>query len=126
MLTKVITYLGPSNVYVSIVESYSTDSSPDLLTAYAATLTARGVPHRILVRDDAAVPKPDDLQFNNRISFLARIRNRVMEPLVESGGYERVLFSNDVFVEPESVIELLQTRDGEYDMACAMDFGHFG
>lgn len=84
------------------------------------------MPHQVLVHDDAAVPKPDDLSFNNRIEFLARTRNRALEPLVRTGGYARVLFSNDVFVEPESVLELLDTHDGEYDMACAMDFGHFG
>ncbi|OSX64461.1 glycosyltransferase family 69 protein [Postia placenta MAD-698-R-SB12] len=125
-LLAVITYLGPANVFVSIVESHSSDNTPALLTTLADTLAARGVPHQVLVHDDAAVPKPDDLSFNNRIEFLARTRNRALEPLVRTGGYARVLFSNDVLVEPESVLELLDTHDGEYDMACAMDFGHFG
>ncbi|CCM01092.1 uncharacterized protein FIBRA_03140 [Fibroporia radiculosa] len=121
----VISYLGTQNVFVSIVESSSTDRSPELLSDFATKLSDMGVAHRVLVRDDTIV-KPGDLSFNNRINFLAAIRNRVMEPLVENGGYSRVLFSNDVYVEPESVIELLETADGQYDMACAMDFNHFG
>jgi len=125
-MLSVIAYRGPSNIFVSIVESHSSDASPVLLTALADTLAARGVQHRILVRDDDAIEKPEDLSFNNRINFLAAIRNRVLEPLIKNGGYDRVLFSNDVFVEPESVIELLEINGGEYDVACAMDFNHFG
>ena len=124
-MLSVITYLGTQNVFVSIVESNSHDKTPELLRGFAATLAERGVAQRILVHDDA-IEKPDDMSFNNRINFLAAVRNRAMEPLVEDGGYDRVLFSNDVYVEPESVIELLETRNGTYDMVCGMDFNHFG
>ncbi|KAG8216632.1 cryptococcal mannosyltransferase 1-domain-containing protein [Butyriboletus roseoflavus] len=63
---------------------------------------------------------------NNRINFLSALRNHALEPLVEKGGYDKVVFSNDIYIEPETIIELLNTADGEYDMACGMDFGHFG
>lgn len=53
-----------------------------------------------------------------------------MEPLIEQAEdgvmYERVIFSNDVFVTAESVVELLKTRDGGYDMACGMDLAYWG
>jgi len=123
-LIKVIHYLGSDNVFVSIVESHSTDGSPQLLEALDADLASMGVPRRILTRDEA-VPKPDDMSGNNRIEFLAATRNRAMEPLMV-GGYDRVVFSNDIFIEPESLVELLETNDGRYDMACGLDFGHFG
>ena len=123
-LIKVIHYLGSDNVFVSIVESHSTDGSPQLLEALDADLASMGVPRRILTRDEA-VPKPDDMSGNNRIEFLAATRNRAMEPLMV-GGYDRVVFSNDIFIEPESLVELLETNNGHYDMACGLDFGHFG
>jgi hypothetical protein len=123
-LIKVIHYLGPDNVFVSIVESHSTDGSPQLLEALDADLARMGVMRRILTEDEA-VPKPDDMNGNNRIEFLAATRNRAMEPLL-MGGYDRVVFSNDIFIEPESLVELLETNDGDYDMACGLDFGHFG
>jgi hypothetical protein len=123
-LIKVIHYLGPDNVFISIVESHSTDGSPGLLKALDADLARMSVPRRILTGDEA-VPKPDDMSGNNRIGFLAATRNRAMEPLMV-GGYDRVVFSNDIFMEPESLVELLETNDGDYDMACGLDFGHFG
>ncbi|KAJ7081154.1 cryptococcal mannosyltransferase 1-domain-containing protein [Mycena belliarum] len=49
-----------------------------------------------------------------------------MEPLVKHGGYERVVFSNDIFIEAESIVELLDTKGGDYDMACGLDFGCWG
>ena len=124
-MLSAIRYLGPENVFVSIVESYSQDKTPELLRQFDASLAKLHVPRRIVVQD-TATEKPEDLAFDNRIEFLAAVRNRAMEPLVDHGGYDKVLFSNDVFVEPESIIELIETANGDYDFACAMDFNHFG
>jgi len=123
-LIEVIHFLGPDNVFVSIVESYSTDDSPRLLKALDANLALMDVPRRILIADEA-VSKPDDLGGNNRIDFLAATRNRALEPLME-GGYDKVVFSNDIYIEPESLVELLETNGGDYDMACGMDFTNIG
>lgn len=123
-LIKVIHYLGPDNVFVSVVESHSADSSPQLLEALDADLALLGVSRRILT-GDTTVPKPDSLPGIKRIEFLAATRNRAMEPLVV-GGYDKVVFSNDIFIEPESFVELLETNNGDYDMACGLDMGHFG
>ena len=120
-----IVYLGADNVFVSIVENYSSDRSPDLLREFAGELDRRGVRNRVLVQDET-VKKPSDVQWNPRIEFLAAIRNQALEPLLQTGGYDKVLFSNDIFIEPESVIELLETRGGDFDFACGLDFGHFG
>lgn len=123
-LIKVIHYLGPDNVFVSVVESHSSDGSALLLQALDADLALLGVSRRILT-GDTAVPKPDYLPGVKRIEFLAATRNRAMEPLLV-GGYDRVVFSNDIFIEPESFVELLETNNGDYDMACGLDMGHFG
>jgi hypothetical protein len=61
-----------------------------------------------------------------RITFLAAVRNLVMEPLVQHGGYTRVVFSNDIFIEAESIVELLDTKGGDYDMACGLDLSFWG
>ncbi|KIJ60124.1 glycosyltransferase family 69 protein [Hydnomerulius pinastri MD-312] len=124
-LIKAIRYLGTENVFVSIIESHSDDQSPVLLRKLNHQLSEMHVSRRILIQDDL-ITKPDDMGGNNRIDFLAALRNRALEPLVEKGGYDKVVFSNDIFIEPETFIELLNTADGEYDMACGMDFGHFG
>ncbi|KAG1736694.1 glycosyltransferase family 69 protein [Suillus paluster] len=123
-LIKVIHYLGPDNVFVSVVESHSTDSSPQLLQALDADLELLGVSRRILTGDET-ISRPDYMGGGERIEFLAATRNRALEPLV-AGGYDRVMFSNDIFIEPESLVELLETNGGDYDVACGLDFGHFG
>ncbi|KAJ7073113.1 cryptococcal mannosyltransferase 1-domain-containing protein [Mycena amicta] len=157
-LLKLINYLGPDNVFVSIVESHSKDSTPALLRILDAHLVAARVPHRILIQlDDSLLPagvkRPNPMQNKPpRIEFLAALRNIVLEPLyrarlgwdrdidgdsegdgeekgegeVAEGRWDKVLFSNDVFVEAESMAELLWTKEGQYDMACGMDFQQWG
>ncbi|KAJ7243970.1 cryptococcal mannosyltransferase 1-domain-containing protein [Mycena rebaudengoi] len=122
-ITKFICYVGPDNVFVSIVESNSHDTTPQLLEDFDATLKLMGVARRILTHD-TSIKKPDDMKTATpRIEFLSSVRNLVMQPLVERGGYDRVIFSNDIFIEAESVVELLKTRNGEYDFVCGLDFG---
>jgi hypothetical protein len=62
----------------------------------------------------------------NRIEFLSATRNLAMAPLVEQGGYDVVLYSNDILIEAESVVELLKTKNGEWDMVCGLDMGRWG
>ncbi|KAF8202750.1 cryptococcal mannosyltransferase 1-domain-containing protein [Mycena galopus ATCC 62051] len=124
--TKVIYYLGPENVFVSIVESNSGDNTAELLRGFDKTLEEMEVERRILI-GDTSIPRPSDMgTAPPRIQFLAAVRNLVMEPLVEYGGYTRVIFSNDVFIEAESVVELLDTKGGDYDMACGLDLAYWG
>ena len=124
-IIKAIHYFGADNVFVSILESGSDDQSSVLLQQLNDRLGAMDVQRRILTQD-RAITKPDDMGEIERIHFLSALRNRVLEPLVENGGYDKVIFSNDIFVEPETIVELLYTADGEYDMACGMDYGHWG
>jgi hypothetical protein len=61
-----------------------------------------------------------------RIEFLSANRNLALAPLMEHGGYDIVLFSNDIFIEAESVVDLLKTKDGEWDMVCGLDVDRWG
>ncbi len=56
-----------------------------------------GVARRVIVRD-TSIPLPDGM----------------------------VLFSNDVLVSAESIVELLRTRDSEWDMICGLDLSFWG
>ncbi|KAJ7142006.1 cryptococcal mannosyltransferase 1-domain-containing protein [Mycena crocata] len=125
-VTKVIYYLGPDNVFVSIVESYSSDTTADLLEEFDRKLEKMGVSRRIRTRD-TSIERPASMDTAPpRIQYLAAVRNLVMEPLVARGGYTRVLFSNDVFIEAESIVELLDTNGGDFDMACGLDLAYWG
>ena len=124
-IIKVIHYLGEDNVFVSILESESNDQTPILLQELDDRLGALNVQRRILIQDKT-IRKPINMAGNNRIHYLSALRNHVLEPLVENGGYDKVIFSNDIFVEPETILELLYTADGEYDMVCGIDYGNFG
>jgi len=124
-LVKAIHYLGADNVFVSILESGSDDQSPALLEQLDSRLAAMSVERRILAHD-TAFSKPTGINHNPRVELLAALRNRVLEPLVENGGYDKVIFSNDIYVESETIIELLETANREYDMVCGLDFGLWG
>ena len=124
-IVKAIHYLGEDNVFVSVLESRSDDQSPALLQQLDDRLDAMQVQRRILT-NDKAIARPENGQEIDRVRFLSALRNRVLEPLVENGGYDKVIFSNDIFVEPETILELLHTSEGEYDMACGMDYGQWG
>ncbi|KAJ7259145.1 cryptococcal mannosyltransferase 1-domain-containing protein [Mycena haematopus] len=125
-ITKLIYYLGPENVFVSIVESNSGDNTADLLEAFDKTLATMEVKRRILTHD-TSIERPADMgTAPPRIKFLAAVRNLAMEPLVQHGGYTRVIFSNDVYIEAESIVELLDTKGGDYDMVCGLDLAYWG
>ncbi|EJD37736.1 hypothetical protein AURDEDRAFT_72858 [Auricularia subglabra TFB-10046 SS5] len=128
-MTRVIQYMGVDNVFVSIMESWSTDSTPTLLSDFDKALGALGVERRIKLRD-TTVSRPSPFLTNQaRINFLAASRNVALEPLADGlhgAAFDRILFSNDVITTAESIVELLNTRDGKYDMACGLDFAHWG
>lgn len=69
-----------------------------------------------------------------RIGFLAKVRNKTLEPLWRArdmasgeftarGGWkaDRIIFMNDVFLCAKDVVRLLLH---DVDMACALDFGN--
>lgn len=111
---------------MSIYESNSDDITSDILRQFDAQLYRMGV-DRLVITQGNSIPPPRNRQTStDRIAFLAAVRNKVMEPLYNRGGFDRVLFLNDIFFEAESVVQLLHTRDGDWDQVCAMDFSYWG
>lgn len=145
-----VDYLGPANVYFSALESGSQDDTKDKLNAIKAQLDARRVPNTVTLGqtvweqlDDMwARPAPDaprqegwiwnqedKVYDKRRITYLARERNRAMEPmreLEEKQGvtFDKVLWINDIIFDVEDFVTLHNTRGGSYAAACSMDYKH--
>lgn len=150
-LLKLVTYLGHDRVFISIYESNSRDSTPNLLTTFAHRLQTLSISHRILTGSST----PRDWPYGTspeRIQFLADARNTALEPL-QSGDesvrlkdwqtYTKVIFLNDVYYDWRAIARLLSTklpvkrrpegtraderaRGVDYDLVCGIDFGSSG
>ncbi|KAF3927388.1 hypothetical protein ABW21_db0205142 [Orbilia brochopaga] len=143
-LLLLIQQLGPENVFVSIYENGSWDDTPAMLRELDEILERMGVARRVLIeaithREQVAelVAQGDDKpgwvmtsrgkKELRRIPVLAKLRNRLLEPLEElqrqgKAGFDRILFLNDVVFTAEDVVTLLKTRSGNYTAACSIDF----
>jgi hypothetical protein len=132
-LLGLIDRLGPENVYVSILENGSVDDTRLLLQGLRSNLSVRGVPSSFRFeesfRDGVAFEREGGLLtrllgeegtgdnwiwtdsgwFPRRISYLAQLRNMVLEPLRQtSRTYDKILFINDViFSVPSLPLTLL-------------------
>ena len=135
--------LGPKNVYVSILESGSWDESKAVLRELDGQLEKLGVRKTITLSDSTHkdemekpmgpgwIDTPRGQRELRRIPYLSKLRNEVMQPLEnertkKEGAkvYSRVIWLNDVVFTPTDVIELLNTREGDYAAACSLDFAH--
>ncbi|GBF67249.1 hypothetical protein TMEN_9972 [Trichophyton mentagrophytes] len=150
-LLELVDILGEHNVFVSIYENDSGPGTGDALRELAAQLPCNssvvagehvpleGLPTTTLPSGDERV---------KRIAYLARVRNRVLEPLnsayqpsgdhvaaVDGFGFshanmqfDRVLFLNDVYFSAIEAAQLLfstnvdQAGHAQYRAACAVDF----
>ncbi|KAL8791146.1 MAG: hypothetical protein Q9195_006043 [Heterodermia aff. obscurata] len=193
-------YLGPRNLYVSIVESGSWDESGELLRGLDRALGEMGVGRRVLTGgrshkeemerpmgvgwvDTSGFRKGGGGRELRRVPYLAGVRNQVMEVLEEGvqgsgvvgrglrkgeekekeekkdgkGGLKRkpkmevkeaakgkakevakgkgkeedqwdwnelgkVVWVNDVVFTVDDILNLINTRDGDYAAACSMDY----
>ena len=143
-LLDLIGKLGPHNVYVSIYESGSLDGTKEALKLLDARLKSIGVQKMIVLdptthEDEVSkipeegtpgwihTPRSGDAKELRRISYLARLRNKVLQPLYDgstSMTFDKILFLNDIDFRPSDVMTLLATRNGRYSVACALDFIH--
>ncbi|ROT40054.1 hypothetical protein SODALDRAFT_323320 [Sodiomyces alkalinus F11] len=137
--------LGRDNVFVSVYESGSWDTTKAELATLDAQLAARGVRRNIVL--DISTHQ-DELERNmppeghplpegwmktprsraemRRIPFLARLRNMTLRDLWDLADkgerYDKVLFLNDVVFSVQDVLTLLDTNRGIYAAACSLDF----
>ncbi|OJD30977.1 polysaccharide export protein [Diplodia corticola] len=143
-LIDLVQHLGPSNVFVSILESGSWDGSKAALRELDAKLEAMQVPRSIILdptthKDELErEPKPGSSkpgwiwtprgrQELRRIPYLANLRNRVMEAMHttdDAKPFTKVLWLNDVVFTTTDVLTLLSTNNGHYAAACSLDFSH--
>ncbi|KAF9027415.1 capsular associated protein [Hymenopellis radicata] len=122
---ELIAHLGEANVFVSIYESNSVDNSAALLGAFKEELDKRGVANKIVT--EQGTRGRWGLNSPARIAYMAEIRNKVLQPLKDmERRFSKVIFFNDVFFDWREVMELIDTKRGDYDLACAMDFDGIG
>ncbi|APA05678.1 hypothetical protein sscle_01g004480 [Sclerotinia sclerotiorum 1980 UF-70] len=148
-LISLVQHLGPKNVYVSIVESGSWDGTKAALMDLDGMLNEAGVERTVELGMDRAgqleelkhVPEEDRTGWlfterkesesgweMRRIPYLARLRNKAMEPLLrvwdEGRGrkFDKILWINDVVFTTTDVTTLLATNNNSYAAACSLDF----
>jgi len=112
-LLRLVEKLGRDNVYVSILENGSFDETRNILANLETTLKQHGVMTSFRFEEDvndALLTRllgkegsgdnwvmTDQGWFSRRISYLAKLRNTVMEPLWNATTkFDKVLFLNDV------------------------------
>ncbi|KAJ2702311.1 hypothetical protein H4218_000956 [Coemansia sp. IMI 209128] len=110
--------LGHTRLFVSIYENGSRDKTKEILNRFNETLTALGIPHRVIADDR---PKP---KHTHRIEYLAALRNLALEPLYSSNAaYGRVVYLNDMFFCLTDLLELVfQSQAHRAHLTCAEDF----
>ncbi|GMH35746.1 hypothetical protein BSKO_03614 [Bryopsis sp. KO-2023] len=117
-LLRTISRFPEGRVAVSIYESGSLDSTPQWLALFRELLDFFEIRNRVIM--GGMVRKPEE----ERIEFLAKVRNEALQPLVEwkaSSDWiaSKVIFLNDIFFCPQDVLRLLR-NDG--DIVCGLDF----
>jgi len=120
--------LPPNSLFVSIYESGSPDTwTGQWLGLLSSLLTVVEVDH--VITTDGNIKRAEG---ENRIEFLAKVRNKVLEPLWGGGGgnssggvaaawpADRIIFTNDVYLCVKDFVRLMLHRT---DVACGLDYG---
>ncbi|KAJ6237126.1 hypothetical protein M0813_26680 [Anaeramoeba flamelloides] len=114
-LVQFIEFLETGTVFVSIYSNGNTDHTPQLLQSFKEKLDSMGVKNSIIIS-----PEDDrDEYLTDRVKYLAKLRNRVLEPL--TWEYQKVMFLNDIIINFKDLVNLYLTPV-DYDMVCGLDF----
>ena len=124
---EVVKYLSPNSCVISILEGRSTDGTYDILLAIQREFQLRNLDFH-LVKNDQINPEAESV---DRFEALAQLRNQALEPLLRNFSQYAddtvVIFSNDVALCPNDILELLYQRNFQNaDLACAMDYSGAG
>lgn len=125
-IIETIRYLGPHNCALSIVEGRSDDGTFEVLNALRSSMELLGARYYFHSSDIDPAAKGND-----RIKSLAALRNLAVQDLVAHPEHyyqdATVLFSNDVSLCMEDILELIHQRKLQRaDQTCAMDWTYVG
>lgn len=121
-IIEAITFLGPENCVLSIVEGRSDDGTFEVLETLRADLRDSGVEYIFATSDIDPLVEGGD-----RIGSLAALRNLALQDLYTNPAHfdpeTTIIFSNDVALCLEDILELLYQRQWQgADQTCAMDW----
>ena len=120
-MKKLIDYLGPENVIVSINEN---GDSEDRTRKYLNFFENYLINHKVI--NSINTKKIEEKKDLDRIRFLARLRNKSLDLLYNIGGLDfsntKIIFFNDIIYRYEDIIKLILTNNGNYDAVCGMDY----
>eukprot|EP01125_Pyxidicula_operculata_P000556 TRINITY_DN10563_c0_g1_i1.p1 TRINITY_DN10563_c0_g1~~TRINITY_DN10563_c0_g1_i1.p1 ORF type:complete len:347 (-),score=25.36 TRINITY_DN10563_c0_g1_i1:368-1408(-) len=112
---------GTKKIYISIIENNdSTDKTIEKLESFKTKLLQLSIPHTIETQKVIVFNRVTD-----RISRLVELRNYSLKPLQELNfdpKTTRIIYFNDIHYQSTDIIRLLRTNQGNYDMACGLDF----
>jgi hypothetical protein len=125
---NLISLLGQSKLFFSIFSNNNQDDT-DLLIEhhFKPLLQQRGIAHKIVTNGTTCGGHTVPPKEMNRIEWLACVRNSAMEPfynfvLSKQSDDTLVLFFNDIVFSPNDIVDLMETQNGDFDLACGLDF----
>ncbi|PYH88507.1 hypothetical protein BO71DRAFT_338688, partial [Aspergillus ellipticus CBS 707.79] len=133
-LERLIHYLGPDNVHLSIYESNSGTTGAQALSALSTRIPGNKtiqIDPRLDLTTFPRITVPGGAQRIQRTDYLATLRNRALHPLTHhsSPRYDKILYLNDVIFDPLDALHLLFSTNShalhgrtQYRAACAVDF----
>lgn len=149
-VVRLAQHIGPDNVYFSAVEAYSADATKVELLQLQKKLDDAQIGNSVVLgssifqledqASDQPMPRerrpgwiwnPEADRYALRsIPLRATVRNQALQPLkeLEQEGrrFDKILWiEDDVVFEVEDVVDLLNTRGGNYAAACALSFGDY-
>jgi hypothetical protein len=130
---ELIDLLGPENVFLSIYQSDSGNSTA--LDAFETKVKCKHeIVNDLLISKNVfpTVTMPDGSEYVKRVLYLAEMRNRALRPLDKAGPvkYDKILFLNDIYFHPLDAAQLLFStnvdQDGraQYLATCSLDFSN--
>jgi len=137
-IEKLINYLyHDDNVFVSFFENGSQDTTKQLLADFQNRLR---VPNSIVtcnlnatnnwgkdsILKETIAKKITIKNSAYRYRKMAQLRNIALEPLFthkfKNQAPVKVVFLNDIFFKAEEILSLINTKNGDYDMVCPLDY----
>ena len=121
-MIKLVLILGAGkrgHVFISVLESGSTDCSKQVISLLKEILDMSSVPNNIRF----GMPSPQG--GGTRVDLLQSLRNEVLSDLYSSSHeYDEVVYLNDVYFCASDILRLL--RHGSADIKCGLDMETIG